>query len=397
LVPATEVSPPPPARIATLDILRGFALLGMIFIHFHQRFRLTTEGGPRAFGEEAVGYIAWMGIEQKSWATFAFLFGVGFAVLMRSAERRGQPVIAFYLRRLAALAVVGVALDVFTGFAVLLEYAIWGVPLLLIRKWPTKVLLVVAVLSASAWMMPYFVPAVHQWVTLGREGADAAVAARKPPPPRVRQAPPQNYREVVARRWRGIVNRYSHWTAAFPSTSFTLFIIGLLAVRRGIFDDTLRHVKLIAIWMAIGLACWGAAWFVLPNLSFGFVPRSVAGFLQAGLGIINEQWLAFFYIGALVLLLAYRPIWTSRLAWFGIAGRMALTNYVLQCVIIEFLSSPFGLGLHPRPYLYALGSLILFSVAVAFSLAWMSRYRYGPLEWMWRSVTYWRVPPLAKA
>ena len=135
-------------RIAILDILRGVALCGMIFVHFHQNFRLSTPEDTRAIGEHWIEVFAWMGVEQKSWATFALLFGVGFAVLMRGAERRGESVVALYLRRLGALAVVGVALEALTGFVILLDYALWGVPLLLIRKWPTGVLLLVAVISA---------------------------------------------------------------------------------------------------------------------------------------------------------------------------------------------------------------------------------------------------------
>ena len=263
-------------RIATLDILRGIALFGMIFLHFHQEFRLTTEGVAQYVGEELVGYIAWTGVEQKAWGTFAFLFGVGFAVLMCRAEQRGQPMLLAYLRRLGALALIAVAMDALTGFTVLLEYALWGVPLLFMRKWPTALLLVIALLSA-------------------------------------------------------------------------------------------------------------------------FAPQAVGRLMKTGLGIVNEQWLAFTYIGALTLLVAYRPQWTSRLVLFGVAGRMALTNYVTQCTVIFVLSSPFALGLHLRPYFYALGAIALFGVAVVFSHLWLSRFRYGPIEWMWRSATYLRVPPLMKA
>jgi len=149
--------------------------------------------------------------------------------------------------------------------------------------------------------------------------------------------------------------------------------------------------------MAIGLASWVFFWWGLPHLPTGFAPRSLAMLLPTGFGIVNDQWLAFTYIGALVLLLAYRPQWTERLALFGIAGRMALTNYVTQCVVIFLLSSRFALGLHLRPYYYALGAVVLFSATVWFSEFWLSRFRYGPLEWIWRSATYLRVPRMLRA
>jgi uncharacterized protein len=116
--------------------------------------------------------------------------------------------------------------------------------------------------------------------------------------------------------------------------------------------------------------------------------------IRYGMGVISDQWLAFTYIGGLVLLLAFRPRWTARLAPFGLAGRMALTNYVLQCVAFEYLSSPFGLGLKLRPYYYALGAVVLFGLQVAVSQLWLSRFRFGPLEWLWRSLTYLRWQPM---
>jgi uncharacterized protein len=148
--------------------------------------------------------------------------------------------------------------------------------------------------------------------------------------------------------------------------------------------------------MAIGLASWIVSWLVLPYVPTEFAPQAVGALLHSGLGVISEQWLAFTYIGALVLLLAFRPSWAGRLAWMGLAGRMALTNYVLQCAVIELLSSPFGLGLHLRPYLYLLAAVVLFLIEAGLSALWMARLRYGPLEWIWRAVTYLRVPALAR-
>ena len=382
--------------MATLDILRGFALFGMIFIHFHQAFRTSTPDVGRPFGEDWIGNIAWIGIEEKAWATFAFLFGVGFAVLMRRAERRGQPVVAFYLRRLAALAVIALMLDLFTGFTVLLDYAMWGVPLLLIRKWPTWVLLTVAVISAGAWAIEPFGAGLQRWATLGREGADLEMASRvravRPPPP----APPNNYGEYVGSRVRLLRFRYSNWRGLLPGSTFTLFIIGLLALRRGVFDNPRQHLRVIVTFMTIGFVSWAVFWWGLPYLPVGFAPIGVGRMMKTGLGIVSEQWLAFTYIGALVLLLAYRPQWTRRFALMGIAGRMALTNYVLQCVVIFALSSRFVFGLHLRPYFYTLGAILLFGVAVVLSQAWMSRFRFGPLEWLWRSATYLHVPQLRR-
>ena len=79
-------------RVHSLDILRGLALAGMILVHFHQRLERPATGV-----EDLVGWGVWIFAEQKAWGTFAFLFGVGFAVLMRRLEARGAPVVPIYL------------------------------------------------------------------------------------------------------------------------------------------------------------------------------------------------------------------------------------------------------------------------------------------------------------
>ena len=121
-----------------------------------------------------------------------------------------------------------------------------------------------------------------------------------------------------------------------------------------------------------------------------------AGPLYQGLGLLNEQWLCLTYIGAVVLLLAYRPEWTHRLRAVGAAGRMALTNYMLQVVVLDALASGYGLKLKLRPAAYVLAAVLLFGAEAAFSTAWLKRYRFGPLEWLWRTVTYGRPHPLRR-
>ena len=132
-------------RIASLDILRGLALLGMFVVHFHDH---STEPGGL---DDVVRTLIWRLVESKSHGTFALLFGAGFAIQLRRAETLGRPFAWFYLRRLAVLALFGLAAHAFFGFNVLLGYAVWGVPLLVIRKWSSRALLVTAFVSALPW------------------------------------------------------------------------------------------------------------------------------------------------------------------------------------------------------------------------------------------------------
>ncbi|MBA3353196.1 MAG: DUF418 domain-containing protein, partial [Blastocatellia bacterium] len=357
-------------RIATLDILRGFALLGMIIVHFHQRFRLSWPAEDRVGlpGEWLVGWTAWWGLEQKSWAAFAFLFGVGFAIFMRRAEAHSRPLVTLYLRRLGVLALIGIAVEALTGFAILLHYAIWGVPLLFVRRWSTRVLLVLAVISAMAWPAYRFGVGVHEWLTRDQ----AATVAAAPPAVSARAAPPDTYTEVVTRRLGNIQRGVLSWRVLIPGSSFVLFILGFIALRHGVFDEPKRHLRLIVTAMVVGLACWLIFWFGLQKMPSAWTDWSDNAWpLRYGLGVISEQWLAFTYMGAIVLLLAYRPWWTERLAILGVVGRMALTNYVLQAIAIDLLSSRFGFALKLRPYYYGASALLLFAALAVVSYIWL--------------------------
>ena len=90
-------------------------------------------------------------------------------------------------------------------------------------------------------------------------------------------------------------------------------------------------------------------------------------------------------------------MWQSRLAAVGLAGRMALTNYMLQVAVLDWIVSGYGLSLRVRPVFGMLGAGLLFRAEVALSRWWLARYRYGPLEWVWRSLTYGKRQPMRRA
>jgi uncharacterized protein len=375
-------------RIALLDILRGLALFGMILVHFHQKMRLEVTGI-----ESYIGWGVYVLVEEKAWGTFAFLFGVGFAVLLRRLDARGARVVPLYVRRLAALALFGMVAEVFFGFTILFQYALWGVALLFIRRWSTRALLITAAVAVSSMSMVMEGRALYMWWTgssLPLPGASAMQLSRAE----------GSYTTLLAARWALFVSHVPHsWRGFVPDMNLALFILGLLALRHGILEDPKRHVRLIRKWMTLGALSWAASWVAIlvvePRL-----PKMPVPFMQwpllSAFGFVADQWLCLTYIGGVALLLAYRPQWTTRLAVFGQAGRMALTNYMLQISVLDVLASKYGFGLKLRPYTYVAAAILLFSVEALFSRLWLARNRFGPLEWMWRTVTYLRPQPLRR-
>ncbi|HEX6380573.1 MAG TPA: DUF418 domain-containing protein [Acidimicrobiia bacterium] len=375
-------------RLHTLDILRGLALFGMILVHFHQKMRIEVTGL-----EDLIGWGVWILVEQKAWGIFAFLFGVGFAVLLRRLEARNAPVVPLYLRRLAGLAVFGLIAQVGFGFHILLEYAAWGLVLLLIRHWSTPAVLVTAAVAASAKPVAAALSALYAWWTGAPSPAPVSDPLRQAAEAAARNA---DFLTLLSARWALFLDRLPNgWHDLLPDTNLALFCLGLMAVRHGILDQPRRHRRLIVGWMVFGVLLWAAHWLLLRNIPELPIPGAT-GPLSQGFGLFNEQWLCLTYIGAVLLLLAYRPDWTRRLRAFGAAGRMALTNYMLQVAVLDALASGYGLRLRLRPVVYVLAAVFLFSAEATFSTAWLKRYRFGPLEWLWRMITYARRQPLRR-
>jgi uncharacterized protein len=376
-------------RLHSLDVLRGLALFGMILVHFHQKTRIEVGGV-----EDLIAWGVWVLVEQKAWGTFALLFGAGFAILLRRLDARGQPVVAIYSRRLAVLAAFGVIADVGFGFQILFSYACWGVVLLGIRRWSTRALLATVIVAACARPVAAEIVALWHWSN--------GVALAPSPSASLAQAVEAaargtDYFALLSARWALFIGTFPRsWQGFLPDTNLALFALGLLAVRHGVFDQPTRHVRLIVGWMIFGASSWALSWIVLHNLPEISIPG--AGWpMGYGFGLIQDQWLCLAYVGGVVLLLAFRPVWLERLRAFGRAGRMALTNYMFQAIALDVISSGYGLNLKLRPYVYVVAAVALFSVEAAFSAAWLSRFRFGPLEWIWRSATYANFQPLRKS
>lgn len=375
-------------RIQSLDILRGLALFGMILVHFHQKMGLDATGV-----EDLIGWAVYILVEQKAWGTFACLFGMGFAVLLRRLDARGVRAGPVYLRRLAALALFGVFAEVGFGFHVLFSYAVWGVALLAVRNWSSRLLLLTAGLAAMAEPLA----AEIRGLTALWMGAPPAPNGTWPLVQAVDAAAAHGtYAGLLVARWRLFVAATpGGWSGMLPDSNLALFIIGLLAVRHRVIDDPWRHARTIAGWMIFGAASWLVYWTALRRLET-IDPPGVGWPLAMGLGLVREQWLCFTYIGAVILLLAYRPRWSRRLKPIGDAGRMALTNYLLQAAILDALASGYGVAVRIRPLHYLPAALLLFGCEILLSIVWLARFRFGPLEWAWRLFTYQRWGPIGR-
>ncbi|MEU6409225.1 DUF418 domain-containing protein [Microbispora sp. NPDC046933] len=320
-------------RIAALDVVRGFALCGILLANVQPIAATGAFVAPSASGGNEA---AWLGllVEQRFFPIFSLLFGVGFSLLLDSAAARTARPRVILLRRLLVLLALGVAHFVLLWHGdILSTYAVVGLLVLLPSTWLPR--LAVAVLA------PAFVV-----VSLLIGGDRIALIAG-------------------------------------------LFLLGSALVRYGVIDRLEQPSRVPA---TLGLVLAAAAAPVLW-LQTGFDPAD-RGFSVsiAGAGLL----IAGVYVCVLLVLL-WTPLRPVLRAVFAPLGRMALTNYLSATVLVLVTGRALGGPPHTwtaSAVLLIAGAIL--AVQWLWSTLWLRRYRQGPLEWLWRWATWGRRPPLRR-
>lgn len=383
-------------RIEALDILRGAALFGIL------------ASNMRAFNSPMAAYLdhslMWQSapdraaqilidtfVSGKFITIFSFLFGIGFAVMMERAESRGLPNRAFYLRRLGVLLGFGlVHVTLLWWGDVLAPYALMGFLLFLFR-------------NASSRRVFIWACILYNWpVILSLAGTSATLAGIQIP-----SSPP-----TTAAQLAETVRAYSSGTFVeifkermkentfmlfgiffFYPRILGLFLFGLLVWRRGIVrdlpghQDLLRRCRMWGLTGGLSLNILGVAITEIFHPDpLGFSPLTLAVNLILSAGV---PLLSLFYVCSIVLLLE-DSVWRERLRPFAAVGRTALTNYLLHTLLCTALYYSWGFGFYGKvgPLAGLVPTLLIYAVLLWLSNWWLRRHAYGPMEWLWRSLTY---------
>jgi uncharacterized protein len=265
---------------------------------------------------------------------------------------------------------------------------VWGIPLLVLRRWSTRALIAAALLSLVS-MAVYDGAAAAR---LERRGGAAAVAAAAESrratfaaiDGALRQASAEgDYGDLLEARLAHMAWFYAQPFSFLPGVTLALFIAGLLLVRHGVFEHPLAHRRLLAAMAAGGAASWLAANWLLAERLTGVAAA-----------LVREQWLTFTYVAACLTAVAHRPGLLAALGPVADAGRLALTNYLLQIAVLDLLFSGYGVGLGSlRPTVGLAAACALFLLQARMSTVWLGRFRIGPAEWLWRALARGRLTP----
>lgn len=386
-------------RFVILDALRGFALLGICLANFPEFSLYTfqpaevTAAMPSAAIDRVVRFIQYLFIDGKFYTIFSILFGIGFSIIIANAERKGANGFKIFYRRMSVLALIGfLHLMLLWSGDILLLYAIAGMLLPLFRRLSDRMLL-----SVSALFI--FVPVLIEWSTGMAQISLSAWASdlqwhycakygitEENFGVWLRDA--RSYAGVFQFLIQGAFERMWEFLEGHRLLKVLgLFLLGLYIGRNRIYAGLACHRKEIGrtgtISLLVGLPLSVVyAWDSVSGHPFG---DTVASLLYA----VSVVPMGISYMAGMAWL--FMKYETSGM-WRYIAapGRMALTNYIGQSLIgiLLFYGIGFGWGASVGLGTTELIACGVFVVELLCSLAWLRYFRYGPLEWIWRMLTY---------
>ena len=399
--------PPSDARYLSLDALRGLAVMGILLMNA-VAFGMPQAAyvDPSAWGHDRLAdrilwFVDFVLIEAKMRGLFSLLFGASMTLIVDRAISRGQDGAAIQFRRLAWLLIFGLVHHLFVWEGdILVQYAVVGAVALPFVAKPQPALLrwAVGLLAASTLMHAATIS-----LSVAAQSTDPAAPSCEqrggPDPADLQEV--SGYREgyaaILGRRADDIVPEITSELFAFGAETLGLMILGILLLRNGFltggWDDSAyrrwaARAYLVGLPPSVALAAWGWASGFDATVLFGIHFAWAEPFKYAVL--IGHA--------ALGLLVIRRVAGSAPVRRVAAVGRMAFSNYLGTSLVMTTLFYGYGAGLFGRLGRVELTLVVLavWALMLLWSKPWLDRFRYGPLEWLWRSLARGRVEPLRR-
>jgi uncharacterized protein len=399
-------------RSDILDVLRGLALLGVmidnlfgftgwVFLSEQQRTSLATWPA-----DGIIGALEQIFINGKFYSLFSLLFGIGFSIILIRNEQRGINPLKIFYRRLFILLIIGAA-HIFLLWEgdILFLYALLGLLLPLFRKCSDKTLLIAAIafiLSPVLLDVIYILLHAKSGDTL--ESLAISIDKTNGLPLDTANYADYLYKNGGWQEWRnwqasGWAYRYSYILDSnrIPKV-LGMFLLGFYTGRKMMYVQLANYSNLfkkLRFWgLIVGIPACAATFY------FEFFQNKIPD----PVGLFHS---VFYAVGVVPLSLAYTSIvclhWikkkdNSALKYLAPVGRMALTNYIMQTVIaiIIYYGVGFGMGGNIGPAIFIPIGICVYCFQILYSNIWFNYFNYGPLEWIWRQLTYRKKLPIRK-
>ena len=362
---------------------------------------VSSLGAPAGIADRFIDLWITFFARGRFYSLFSLLFGMGLALQMLRLEARGVRFLPLYSRRLLVLLGFGAVHSLFIWHGdILVTYAVLGALLLPFRKKSTRTLLIWA---AAMFIVPILYSGATRGIgeLQGREsdwGRERIASEASAPPQEeamareaVRRYSSGTFGEIMAQRLEDLKREYQPDTlrSTLPQI-FMMFLLGLAIGRSGMLEEVERHLRIVRVAFALGAVSGLLELAIL--LGWLLPDRPMSPFLDAawgGIHQVNRTMLCIFYVST-VLLLFRQDAWARILSVFSAPGKMALTNYLMQSIVCTTLFYSYGLGLYGKVagaegFVF---SCIIFLAELVLSNIWLKHFRFGPAEWLWRTLTY---------
>lgn len=399
-------------RITVIDALRGFALLGVILVHMNQHYSYYSMGpfNPHepilAEWNDTATWLIWSVMLGRFINIFAFLFGMSFFIQMDRAKEKGGSFGGRFLWRMVILFVIGLVGTCFYSGDILSIYAVFGIVMLFLNRFKNWVLILIAVLLLAG--APRLIMIGYRQLTAPPATEQVEQRSRSRMESQERPEPSflQSAKDNLTSGTSGKLN-YQFVGGNRGYITLAIFILGLVVGRTRFFEtvhlNRRRNWKLLGIFV-LGLCLFNALIEAFPpqeslwrSMRNGGVPSATALTVQALSDfsmVLSSAVLAMVFI----VLYQYRGFKTV-LGQLAPYGRMGLTNYVSQSIIGALLFAMWAWGAEFGAWQAAEVMLLGLAVYIAQIIVckvWLKYFQYGPLEWLWRSLTYFNRQPFLK-
>lgn len=400
--PRITTSPAPVTRserIASIDVLRGMAVLGILIVNIEGFGRVLSAYMNPTSGSGFSGLDQWIWgavylfADTKFISIFSLLFGAGIAMMSDRAARRGVSGTGLHYRRQFLLLLIGLlhAYLIWHG-DILVSYALCGFILYPLRNLPARSLLLIGS-GAVLFVVPL-------WGLMGMsmpfwpEAERLALEAEWAPPPEVLEAEIAAFRgswsdQLPARAPVAFMLQTSAFLGLFIWRAGGLMLVGMALYRLGVLAAKrpaafYRRMAVIGIGCGLPLSAAGIAYKLHHDFAW-----EKAMFQGALFNYVGSIGIFLGYVGLVMLMVqsGRLPRVQRRLA---AVGRMALTNYITQSILCAFIFYGHGLALFERVSAPGRVGIVLaiWTLQLTWSSWWLQRHRFGPLEWIWRSASY---------
>lgn len=404
---------PTTSRIEMLDVLRGFAIFGILMVNmqiFYQPISRILIGymGSESVTELIGELFIKIFFEGKFYVLFSMLFGYGFWLFINRPSPDGSSILPTYRLRVLFLFLFGAAHIVLLWAGdILVFYALFGFLLILFRKVSDRGLIKWAIwVGLIPTILMLFFSLMFALASLHPESKSAFEASMQ-----------TNFKATLALfeksgeaytngNFRELVGaRLMEYAAMLPGILFfypvvlSMFLVGVWAARRNLIKNFSAHLTFFRKALIWGLAT-GVPISVFYAYAYTQSPAGqpgIWGLASTSMHTIGGIMLSLAYVSSIILLSAKgKMLWFNKM--LAPVGRMALTNYLLHSIICTIIFLPYGFGMFGKISSWQGIALafVIFLLQIPFSKFWLKHFNYGPFEWLWRSLTYLKIQPFKK-